>query len=153
MKEYEYRRTVFYQLRGHENFEDEHKNFNYTIEPHSVIEDAVTYLLDGSSYLRFPGAARAVAIAVADLIAREFNEDFFTVLNQKDLMNGNDPFFKTYDEDRSTYDAILTSVPRNKIIWDSPRMSITERLIREEYMLDHHGLQTLPRDEWNYLQD
>ena len=153
MKEYQYRRTVFYQLHGHESFEDEHKNFNFTIEPDTVVEDAITYLLDGTSYLRFPGAARAVAIAVADIVAREFNEDFFTVLNQKDLMNGNDPFFKTYEEEKAIYDAILSSVPRDRIVWDSPRMSITERLIREEYMLDNKGLETLPREEWNCLQD
>lgn len=150
MKEYEYRRTVFYQLHGHESFEDEHQNFEYTIENETVVQDAVTYLLDGSSYLRFPGAARAVAIAVADLISREFGEDFFETLNQSSLMNNNDPFFKTYKEDQKTYDAILEKVPREKIVWDSPRMAITHRLIREEYMLDDSGLQTLPREEWNY---
>ncbi len=150
MKEYEYRRTVFYQLHGHESFEDEHKNFNYTIENETVIQDAITYLLDGTSYLRFPGAARAVAIAVADLISREFGEDFFEILNQNTLMNNNDPFFKTYKEDQETYDAILEKVPREKIVWDSPRMAITHRLIREEYMLNESGLQTLPREEWNY---
>ncbi len=150
MKEYEYRRTVFYQLHGHESFEDEHKNFNYTIENGSVVQDAITYLLDGTSYLRFPGAARAVAIAVADLISREFGEDFFEILNQSSLMNNNDPFFKTYKEDQKTYDAILEIVPREKIVWDSPRMAITHRLILEEYMLNESGLQTLPREEWNY---
>lgn len=150
MKEYEYRRTVFYQLHGHESFEDEHKNFEYTIENETVVQDAVTYLLDGTSYLRFPGAARAVAIAVADLISREFGEDFFEILNQSSLMNNNDPFFKTYKEDQNTYDAILEKVPREKIVWDSPRMAITHRLIREEYMLNESGLQTLPREEWNY---
>lgn len=150
MKEYEYRRTVFYQMHGHERFEDEHQNFNYSIENETVVQDAVTYLLDGTSYLRFPGAARAVAIAVADFISREFGEDFYTTLNQASLMNHNDPFFKTYQEEKDTYDAILKDVPREKIVWDSPRMAITQRLIREEYMLDENGLQILPREEWNY---
>ncbi|WPU65630.1 hypothetical protein [Peredibacter starrii] len=148
MKEFEYRRTVFYQMHGHESFEDEHKNFDYGIHESSVVKDAVTYLLDGSSYLKFPGAARAVAIAVADFIAREFNEDFFSVLNNPELMHGNDPFFKTYQEDKSTYDEILKLVPREKIVWESPRMAITHRLIRQEYMLDPEGLQTLPRNTW-----
>lgn len=152
MKEYQYRRTVFYQMRGHENFEDAHKNFNYTIENETVINDAVTYLTDGTSYLRFPGAARAVAIATADFIAREFGEDFFTVLNDPALMNHNDPFFKTYEEDKETYRAILKIIPRDSIVWSSPRMDITHRLIREEYMLDVEGLKILPREEWKYQQ-
>lgn len=153
MKEYEYRRNVFYGIHGHEDFEDEHSNFNYTIENDSVVEDGVTYLLDGTSYLRFPGAARAVAIAVADIISREFNEDFYEVLNDKSLMHFNDPFFKTYNEDKEVYDKILNKIPRNSIVWNSHRMGITERLIRQEYMLDESGLEVLPREKYNYVQN
>lgn len=152
MKEYQYRRTVFYQMRGHEKFEDAHENFNYTIENKTVVEDAVTYLKDGTSYLRFPGAARAVAIATADFIAREFGEDFFQLLSDPSLMNHNDPFFKTYEEDKENYCAILEKIPRESIVWTSPRMSITHRLIREEYMLNDEGLKILPREEWKYQQ-
>lgn len=145
MKEYTYRRISFYALHGQEDFEDEHKNFNMVIDESTVVLDAVTYLKDGTSYLRFPGAARAVAIAVADFIARNFGENFFEVLNDKNLMNMNDPYFATYDDDKETYDAILQYVPLNQINWKSERMQITERLIIQEYMLDEEGLRNLPR--------
>ena len=145
MKEYEYRRHTFYGLRGHESFEDEHKNFNITIHPDSTIEDAVTYLSDGTSYLRFPGAARAVAIAAADIIANNFKEDFFEVLNDPSLMNLNDPYFRTYSEDKQVYDEILKRISRTEINWDCERMQITQRLIYEEYMLDETGLEILKR--------
>lgn len=145
MKEYVYRRTTFYSLRGHEAFPDEHKNFPIIQRPEHVVDDAVVYLSDGTSYLHFPGAARAVAIATADFIARHFGEDFFEVLDDPMLMHGNDPYFKTYREDRATYDAILEKLPREKINWASERMGITGRLIREEYLLDEEGLALLPR--------
>lgn len=146
MKEYTYRRISFYALHGQDDFEDEHKNFKMVVDESTVIADAVTYLKDGTSYLRFPGAARAVAIAVADIIARNFNENFFDILNDKNLMNMNDPFFATYDEAKEVYDAILESVPLHKINWSSERMGITERLILQEYMLDEKGLEHLPRN-------
>ncbi len=63
MKEYTYRRISFYALHGQDDFEDEHKNFKMVVDESTVIADAITYLKDGTSYLRFPGAARAVAIA------------------------------------------------------------------------------------------
>lgn len=145
MKEYEYRRRTFYMLYGQESFEDEHKNFKIIYTQESVIEDAATYLLDGTSYLKFPGAARAVALAVADIVAEFFHEDFFEVLNDPSLMHHNDPYFKTYHEDQATYDAILQKAPRGNFNWNCERMAITRRLVLQEYLLDPEGLKVLPR--------
>ena len=142
MKKYMYRRKMFYSLQESFDYPDEHKNFEIIDSP-NVVEDAVTYLLDGSSYLRFPGAARAVAIAAAELISKEFGENFFEILNDPDLMHGNDPYFKTYEEDKETYHEILQRLPA--INWDSERMQITRNLLLEEYMLDEKGLAILPR--------
>jgi hypothetical protein len=146
VKSYTYRRNTFYHLRGHESFEDEHKNFDIIFDEGTTVEDAATYLTDGSSYLRFPGAARAVAIATADFVARNFDEDFFEVLNDPFLMQNIDPYFKTYTQDKETYDQILSIIPRENIVWDSHRMAITHRLIKEEYLLDDEGLALLPRE-------
>ncbi len=145
MKDYEFRRTTFYALKGHEAFEDEHKNFDIVLDHNTIVADAVTYLTDGTSYLRFPGAARAVAIAVADIIARNFREDFYEVLNDPNLMHNNDPYFLRYEEAKETYDAILKMIPRDKINWNCERMKISERLILQEYMLDEEGQSLLPR--------
>ena len=146
MKEYQFRRMTFYGLRGHEHFEDEHKNFDITLDEATVVQDAVTYLTNGTSYLRFPGAARAVAIAAADIISREFSEDFLTVLNDPNLMNSNDPYYRPYEKEQFVYDEILKTIPREKINWKCERMRITQRLILEEYMLDPEGLKLLDRD-------
>lgn len=146
MKEYELRRSVFYKLYGHLSFEDEHKNFPIIFDESTTVEDAITYLTDGTSFLRFPGAARAVAIAAADFVARSFGEDFYEVLTNAELMHGNDPYFRTYPEDKETYDKILKAIPREKINWESHRMGITKRLITQEYMLDDEGLILLERN-------
>jgi len=146
LKEYTFRRHTFYSFRGHESFEDEHKNFEIKMRDDSVVEDAIDYFLDGTSYLNFPGAARAVAIATADFISREFGEDFYEVLDDSFLMHGIDPYFKRYCEDKEVYDSILSKLSRENINWNSERMAITHRLIREEYLLDESGLAQLPRE-------
>lgn len=152
MKEYEYRKTVFYQLNSHRDFEDSHKNFNYIINTNTTVDDAVKYLIDGSAYLSFPGAARAVAIAAGVFIAQNFKEEFHQILDNKNLMHGNDPYFKRYSEDKNTYDRVLKIVGIDSINWTSYRMMITTRLLKEEYMLDIEGLKLLPRKEWKSLQ-
>lgn len=144
MKEYEYRRRTFYSLQDEFCFLDEHQNFDIIFDEENVVEDAIKYLQDGSTYLKFPGAARAVAYAAADLIAQEFGENFFEVLNDPNLMHGNDPYFKTYEEDKEVYNEIVQRLPA--INWNSERMAITKRLLMEEYMLDEKGLAILPRN-------
>lgn len=127
-------------------FPDNHENFDIVEAAQTVVEDAVDYLVTGGSYTRFPGAARAVAVATADFVSRKFKEDFFEVLSEKDLMHGNDPYFKTYNQDQEVYDQILQRVPLEKINWSSDRMQITKRLLLEEYLLDRPGLEILPYD-------
>lgn len=144
MKYYEYRRLTFYALVDEFNFEDQHKNFDIIHSPDTVVQDAIEYLRTGTSYLRFPGAARAVAISTAAIVSSKFNEDFFEVLNNTNLMNNNDPYFQTYTQSREEYDQILSVVPLGSINWNSERMQITKRLILEEYMLDEIGLKRLP---------
>ena len=146
MTNYEYRRTVFYQLNGHLDFPDNHKNFDIVIDNDMIVEDAVSYLRMGQNHTKFPGAARAVALATADFLNREFGVDFYSALNDKNLMHGNDPYFKTYDEDKLIYDAILEWCPRKYFNWTSERMTITKNLLIQEYMLDVDGLKVLPRD-------
>ncbi len=143
MKEYTYRRNLFYSLQESFDFPDEHKNFDITIDEESVVDDAIKYLTDGTTYLKFPGAARAVAYATAELIAAEFGENFFEVLNDPNLMHGNDPYFKTYKEDKETYNQMVQRL--KAINWDSERMQITRSLLLEEYMLDENGISILPR--------
>ena len=149
MKEYEYRRKTFYSLQDGFDFPDELVKFpvidnEETNIPENMVKDGVQYLIDGTTYLRFPGVARATAIAVAQIIVENFGEEFFEVLNDKDLMNGFDPYFKTYGEDKEVYDAILSVVSPNEINWNSERMQITQKLVLEEYMLDEKGRSILP---------
>lgn len=143
-----YRRQVFYQLNGHKEFPDNHANFPIVASEESTIEDGAEYLLTGTSYLKFPGAARAVAIATAAFLAEHFGENFYKTLDDPNLMQGNDPYFKTYSDAKDVYDGILRIVPIEGINWQSPRMQITRNLLLEEYMLDSPGLEALPRSQW-----
>lgn len=144
MKVSAYRRNTFYALNGHKDFADHHSNFLIEIHEETTVQDAVSYLLDGSCHTRFPGAARAVAVATAQFLSEQFGEDFYQNLSDPMLMQGNDPYFQTYLENQKVYDEILRRVPRDHINWESDRMQITLKILMEEYMLDESGQSILP---------
>lgn len=146
MKESTYRRTQFYALNPEQDWEDAHDNFEITecSDRESIVESAVRYFTHGDSYRSFPGAARAVAICSAYLVNRFFGESFFDTLDDPNLMNGNDKYFKRYSEDKETYDQIIALMPK-ELDFSNYRMSLTLKLITEEYMMDEKGLKLIPR--------
>ena len=144
--EYKYRRKMFYSFYPEWNFSDDIRDFDGLVfDESTTVGDAIQYLTDGTTYQRFPGVSRAVSIAAATIVAEEFGEDFFEVLSDPELMRESDPHFVPYSQDKATYDAILNSISRDRINWNSEYLSVVKILIREEYMLDEKGLELLPR--------
>jgi hypothetical protein len=76
-----------------------------------IIEDAINYPISQSKELYYPGKSYAVAITYAYLLSLVFKEDFWAVLDDPELLGGNDPYFKRYSEDKRTYDAIMAEFP------------------------------------------
>ena len=148
MKESTYRRQQFYALNPNTNWEDSHDNFEITEydNPELIVEHAIRYFTTGDSYRCFPGAARAVAICSAYLVSRFFGEDFYSTLDDPNLMNGNDKYFKPYSEDKAIYDEIIAKMPK-ELDFSNYRMSLTERFITQEYMMDSDGLTLIPRTQ------
>ena len=58
----------------------------------------------------YPSKSYVVAICYAYWLSKDFGEDFYELLSDKDLLYGNDPYFKTYEEDTKTYDEILKKI-------------------------------------------
>jgi len=51
-----------------------------------------------------------VAICYAWWQSHDGEEDFAAVLDDKDLLYGNDPYFRPYSADKDTYNAIMDKV-------------------------------------------
>jgi len=75
-----------------------------------VVENAIRYFYNKDMPFIYPSKSYVVAICYAYWLSKDFNEDFFELLNDKDLLYGNDPYFKTYDTDTKTYDDILNKI-------------------------------------------
>ena len=104
-----------------------------------VIGNAIKYFYDKDMPFVYPSKSYVVAICYAYWLSKDFNEDFYELLNDKNLLYGNDPYFKTYNQDINTYDSILKNImPLNEnagIVSDIKEYYKKEFLIDKSYSL------------------
>jgi len=75
-----------------------------------VVKTALKYFNDKDLGFVYPAKSYVVAICYAYWLSKDFNENFYELLRDKNLLYGNDPYFKTYEEDTKTYDEILKNI-------------------------------------------
>ena len=107
IKEWKTRQALYHKLNN-EHIDDLNK---IKVEfSKDIIENAVKYFYDKDMGFVYPSKSYVVAICYAHWLSKDFKEDFIELLNDKNLLYGNDPYFKTYDEDTYTYDEILKKI-------------------------------------------
>lgn len=58
----------------------------------------------------YPAKSYFVAVCYASWISEDYGDDLICLLKDPMLLAGNDPYFKTYDQDPHTYDKILNDI-------------------------------------------
>lgn len=72
-----------------------------------IVEHALDYVRHRHPYGVYPAKSYIIAIIYAHLLKETYQEDFYEVLNDPDLLYGQDTHFVPYSEDPETYDAII----------------------------------------------
>lgn len=95
--------------------EDDLKNFDIIMlkDKQEIIKHAIEYLYDNEKGFVYPSKSYIVAIVYADYISERWDINFFELLNDPDLLYGNDPFFVTYEQDSLTYDILVNEYLRS----------------------------------------
>lgn len=75
-----------------------------------IINNAIRYFNEKDVGWIYPAKSYAVAICYAWWLTADFNEDFYELLNDKDLLYRNDPYFRPYSASKEEYNAILDKV-------------------------------------------
>ena len=75
-----------------------------------IVGDAVLHFEEKVDEWIYPSKSYVVAICYAKWLEQDFDEDFYEVLDDPDLLFGNDPYFVPYSEDEGTYQAILEEI-------------------------------------------
>lgn len=118
MKDWQIRNQTFKMLFSEADLGDRLEN-EIVVEDYSadqIIEKALAYPKSTAIELYYPAKSYAVAIIFALLLKKEFGEDIYTALSDPFLLNGDDPYFKTYPESKEIYDAILKHFPMDCVL-------------------------------------
>lgn len=104
MKEWKVNQLLYHRLT--EEHSDDTRNFT-TISDPDVVGEALRYFRAPIAASVYPGKSYAIAVIYARLLRDHFDEDFYEVLDDPDLLFGNDPYFVPYSENKTDYDKIL----------------------------------------------
>lgn len=104
MKEWQVRQEVFKRLN--DELRDDLTDVDITWRPDDIVEDAIRHFNERVDEWIYPAKSYFVAICYAKWISEDFDEDFYEVLDDPDLLP-NDPHFVNYSEAVEIYDEII----------------------------------------------
>lgn len=107
MKDWKANQVLYHRLT--QEHTDAVENFPTRIDD-NIVGAALDYFFNPQEESVYPGKSYAVAIIYARLLRDYFEEDFYEVLNDPEMLYNNDEYFVPYQQDRESYDAILAAL-------------------------------------------
>lgn len=109
MQEWRIKQKLYHKLN--KEFEDDLTDVEIILS-NDIVNDAIKYFRETDVGWIYPAKSYMVAICYAFWIMEDYNENFYTVLKDPELLPM-DPYFVPYDEDKKTYDRIIEVVCNN----------------------------------------
>jgi len=107
MKDWKARQAAFHTTAT--EFRDDLNEVDILISD-DIVDDAVLHFNEKVDEWIYPAKSYVVAICYATWLSEDYGEDFYEVLDDPDLLFGNDPYFVPYSDDEGTYNAILEAI-------------------------------------------
>lgn len=109
MQEWKIRQELYHRLN--KDHDDDLNRIDFIYNEENVEWDALRHFEEKVPDWLYPAKSYFVAFCYAYWISVDFKEDFWTLLRDPMLLAGNDPFFKTYDEDPAVYNLLFDYIP------------------------------------------
>jgi len=110
MKEWQVKQEVYHRLNKDHTDDLNKVKIVFDDNQEVIIKNAIRHFNEKVDEWLYPAKSYAVAICYAYWISKDFNEDFYDLLNDPMLLAGNDPYFQTYDSSKEIYDRILNNI-------------------------------------------
>lgn len=134
MKKYKLAQNIYHRTTLSDDYISDMNYVETNLDDPGLVEDICAYFVR-SSPLKFPAKSFAVAIIYAKLISKYFEEDFFDLLSDDELLYGNDKYYFPYNSSmkvRSIYDKVISFLEKQKL-WDFEKNSNTNVMQTIEY--------------------
>jgi hypothetical protein len=134
MKTWKIQQEIYHKLNQYHDDDLSLHNIEIT---ENIIDNAIKYFTTTELGWVYPAKSYVVGICYAKWLKQYFAEDFYEVLNDSNLLFGNDPYFVPYEKDKITYDIILKNISFDfdetlGIVPDIKKYFIEEFLIDDE---------------------
>lgn len=107
MKEWKLRQEVFHRLNN--DHSDDLNKVDIVVSD-NIAHDALRHFFERVDEWVYPAKSYFVAYCYAYWISQDFQEDFWQLLRDPDLLYGNDPYFQPYDKSPDIYDFLFDNV-------------------------------------------
>tara|TARA_R110002167_G_scaffold98531_4_gene259088 strand:- start:222 stop:632 length:411 start_codon:yes stop_codon:yes gene_type:complete len=108
MKDWRVASQVYHLL--HKHYSDDLNRVNIIWTEDDIAEHAIKHFYENVDEWIYPAKSYFVAICYAYWLSQDFDENFWDLLNDDDLLAGNDPHFIIYCLDIETYDKIIKEI-------------------------------------------
>jgi hypothetical protein len=111
MKDWKARQAAFHHANKKHKDDLKDEDILYSED---IVDDVLMHFAQYVPDWIYPAKSYVVAICYAKWLEQDFGEDFYEVLDDPELLFGNDPYFVPYSEDENIYDAILKELDFNE---------------------------------------
>lgn len=106
-KEWKTRQEIYHRLNT--DFKDDLNKVDIVFKD-NIKENALLHFFQKIDEWVYPSKSFVVAFCYAYWLSQDFNEDIKDLLNDPDLLYGNDPYFKPYNKDPEVYDFLFDNI-------------------------------------------
>jgi len=110
MKDWKVKQEIFHRLNN--KYEDDLNDKDIELNT-DIVGNAVKYFTTTELGWVYPAKSYVVGICYAKWISEIYSENFYELLNDEDLLYGNDPYFIPYNQNKKDYDTIIKIVGLN----------------------------------------
>lgn len=136
MKEWKLRQTIFHRTVVPSDRLGIDVRFDVVDMPKPHLKQCIIeYFTLPNPQIVYPAKSYAVAIIYARLLEKYFEEQFWTVLDDPELLFSNDPYFVPYSMDRDVYDAVVGLIPQNIESITYAQVQTTISYFHEEFLI------------------
>ena len=114
MKEWKLKQEVYHRLNPTHKDTLNDKEIYLIWEDNDIILNAKRHWVEQVDRFIYPAKSYCVAICYAKWIERDYGDNFDDLLNDKDLLYGNDPYFEIYKGKEHIYDPIIEAFPKDE---------------------------------------
>lgn len=136
MKKWKQIQRYYNATKSIEEMDDNLSNFDIVIvDRKDLVENILMHFSILPDKFYYPSKAYVVAIVYARLISENFNEEFYDVLNDEELLNNNDKYYVPYNKDKEVYDSVLSKIGLY-FDMDKATQSAIKKYFNKEFMYE-----------------